>query len=236
MCETDSGAQCAEFNSEVLMPDPITIGAAVGALGTYIGSRQQGRRQSKEAQRDRDFQERMSSTAYQRSIHDMEAAELNPALAYQQGGASTPGGSKADTVDEISPSISTALQTKRLGQELKVMKATERETNARARRGEAEALFAEGTNAAYGVTFDDTRQPGESGYMKMSTGRQMPNLMSMIHAQVSSAQSLAAMQQLGLVGSRNQAAIQRSRAGMPLEFGRQAMQTIFGRQLAQRVR
>lgn len=54
---------------------------------------------AEEAQKNRDFQEYMSSTAFRRQMSDMRKAGLNPILAYQSAtGASTPAGSSASGV------------------------------------------------------------------------------------------------------------------------------------------
>ena len=50
---------------------------------------------AEQAQIQRDWQERMSNTQYQRAMADMQKAGLNPILAYSQGGAGVPNGATA---------------------------------------------------------------------------------------------------------------------------------------------
>lgn len=53
---------------------------------------------AREAQKNRDFQERLSNSQYQRAVADMKKAGINPVLAFQQlGSASVPQGSQASS-------------------------------------------------------------------------------------------------------------------------------------------
>jgi hypothetical protein len=61
------------------------------------------------AQQQMGFQANMSNTSYQRAVADMQAAGLNPMLAYSQGGASTPSGATAKMEDAITPAVNSAL-------------------------------------------------------------------------------------------------------------------------------
>lgn len=81
------------------------IAAALGGelLGGVLGhsAQSQANRTNKRLAREqRAWEERMSSTAWQRGVADMQAAGLNPSLAFSQGPASTPGGSAATVQPE----------------------------------------------------------------------------------------------------------------------------------------
>ena len=71
------------------------LGNLVGGVSSAYGQLQANKANKRIAEDNRRFQDRMSSTAYQRSVQDLKKAGLNPILATKMGGASTPGGATA---------------------------------------------------------------------------------------------------------------------------------------------
>jgi hypothetical protein len=71
------------------------IGGLFGASGAQQTNSANQQFNAQQAQMQRNWEEHMSNTAYQRAMADMKSAGLNPILAGNLGGASTPGGAVA---------------------------------------------------------------------------------------------------------------------------------------------
>lgn len=105
---------------------PLLIGGAMTAAQMIMGHQQQ--RQAEHASQNSAnaqmaFQKEQNATSYQRSVKDLKAAGLNPALAYQQGGASSGAGASATAPPtaptDLSKLATTASDSIRLEQQQK---------------------------------------------------------------------------------------------------------------------
>jgi hypothetical protein len=88
---------------------------AIAGIGASSFSAQQAQQEANQqnidlANQQMNFQQQNSNTSYQRAVADMQAAGLNPMLAYSQGGASTPTGSLANVQSTQQHTIPAAVQ------------------------------------------------------------------------------------------------------------------------------
>lgn len=99
------------------LDEKVNGGAGTSVFDKITGAHLTGAQQeanafnANEAQKQRDFEQQMSSTSYQRQVADLQNSGLNPALAMSSGGASTPSGASASSVaPESGSSLGDVLQ------------------------------------------------------------------------------------------------------------------------------
>lgn len=96
------------------------IGEGLNSALSAYGQEQANAFNAKEAEKNRQWQEQMRATQYQTAVKDMEAAGLNPMLAYQQGGAGNLSGAvSAAAQNALGSGISSALETRQLNNQIK---------------------------------------------------------------------------------------------------------------------
>ena len=150
------------------------VGAGIAtALGGIITGAMANRSRRRESARNRDFQERMRNTQWQAAVTDMEKAGINPALAYSQGGAASPGGSMA-AQENVGAGVSSALQNTLLKKQMKLLDS---QAYSAYETGRTQALKAEAQeiqNRLYGTWNDLSKsrwEPGPLWDMTVSNAR-----------------------------------------------------------------
>jgi hypothetical protein len=85
------------------------IASVASGVAGFLGQQETNAQNRQLAAENTAFQERMSNTAYQRQVKDLEASGLNPMLAYVKGGgASTPSGTVMPMQNAVSSGLSSA--------------------------------------------------------------------------------------------------------------------------------
>lgn len=187
------------------------IGAAAAPLvGTYLGIR--------EAQKNRDFQERMSSTAHQRSVADLIAAGINPMMA-AQGGSSSPSGSMGQ-IEDLTKGITSAMAVRRYETETGLLKAqTEREYSA----ASVANIDAQEKFANLGLAAGETRLRTELAQLNLAERRNLfaPAIaqawasIDQMSSAAEAARARAALDRFAQQGAMNEAEVQRLIAEFP---------------------
>lgn len=126
-------------------PSGAAIGGSIGAsLDSSSAQREANKTNRAISESQMKFQERMSNSAHQRQVADMRAAGLNPMLAAGMGGSSSPSGAAATMQSEdpqMQQVVSTALETKRLAQDLANAKATEKQIKQQTKKTQTETTL-----------------------------------------------------------------------------------------------
>lgn len=179
---------------------PIIVGAGLGAAASIWSAK----KAAQEAQKDRDFQERMSSTALQRSTQDAMLAGINPIFLAGRG-ASTPGGSTADVPDfseGIGRGVASALAVRQARAQIAL-------TEAQGRREDAAAAYTRTqdydlqTQALSGRYEEIAARVREGNIRAETAERMLPILIERATAEVADVRAAALLKQFAAEGAAN---------------------------------
>ena len=103
------------------------LGTAIGGLFGYKGAKKQNIASAQQAQQQMAFQERMSNTAVQRRMADLQKAGINPILAGSKE-ASSPAGQQAPVYNKAQAAMNSAMNAANLENVMAQTAKTEQET------------------------------------------------------------------------------------------------------------
>lgn len=159
--------------------DPFTTGALVTGGAGIVGGLLGNDASAREAGKNRDFQEKMSSTARQRDKADLIAAGFNPLLAALGSGSSTPSGATATQEDFLGKGITSAIQAQQLKQQIEkndaeigLLKSQKNKTNTEERVLRKDIPKSDFLNDAYSLVEPVIKRIKESS---SSNAQQKPN-------------------------------------------------------------
>lgn len=150
-------------NISAVLSDPVD-NAFTSLLNKWTGAGLTGEQvaqnqfNAEQAQIQRDYETEMSNTIWQRGVADMQSAGINPALAYSQGGASTPSGATATAAaGSNGMSFQEAISAAMLPMQIKQMQANTIKTieDTKSVQAEREKTIAEINNVK--ATLDEIR-------------------------------------------------------------------------------